>query len=54
MRSDKLDDIKKVNESDFKVSLLLALDPIEVVALKRAEYKFKKDETVTYMEKVKK
>ena len=31
LRSVKLDNIKDVNETDFKVSVILSLDPIEVV-----------------------
>jgi hypothetical protein len=49
-----LDNIKDVNETDFKVSITLSLDPIEVVEVKKAEIKYKKDELTTYMEKVKK
>lgn len=54
LRSDRLDNIKDVNETDFKVSITLSLDPIEVVEVKKAEIKYKKDELTTYMEKVKK
>ena len=49
LRSVKLDNIKDVNETDFKVSIILSLDPIEVVEVKKAEIKYKKDELTTYM-----
>lgn len=54
LRSDKIDNIKNVNETDFKVSITVAIDPLEVVTIKKAEIKYKKDEIVSYMEKVKK
>lgn len=49
LRSVKLDNIKDVNETDFKVSITLSLDPIEIVEVKKAEIKYKKDELTTYM-----
>lgn len=42
--SQKLDNIKDVNETDFKVSITLGLDPVEVVAVKKAEIKYKREE----------
>ena len=54
LRSDKLDNIKDVNETDFKVSLTLGLDPVEVVLVKKAEIRYKREEIETYVEKVKK
>lgn len=49
-----MNNIKDMNETDFKVSINLQIDPIQVVFIKKAEIKFKKDELTTYMEKVKK
>ena len=36
LRQTKIDSIEKVNETDFKVSLTLSLDPIEIVSIKKS------------------
>ena len=54
MRKTKFESIERVNETDFKVSLTLTLDPIQIVTIKNSEITYKKDEIQTYLEKVKK
>ena len=54
LKSYEFDQIESFNESDFKLSLVFTIDPIEVVLLKDSKFTYKKDEVQTYLEKVKK
>ena len=52
LKSYELDQVESFNETDFKLSLVFTIDPLEVVLLKDSKFNYKKDEIQSYMEKV--
>ena len=54
LSSHKIDSIKGVNQSSFKISLTFEINPLKVVKLNEAKYLYSKEVTQSYTEKVKK
>jgi len=52
LKTYELDQVESFNETDFKLSLIFTVDPLEVVQLKDSKFNYKKDEIQTYLEKV--
>jgi hypothetical protein len=50
----KIDSIKDINESSYKVSLTFEISPIEIVKVNSVKYLYSKDVVQSYTEKVKK
>jgi hypothetical protein len=54
LNSHKLESIKTINETQFKVSLTFEINPVEIVKLNEAKYLYSKDVVQSYTEKVRK
>lgn len=54
LNSHKIDSVKKINESSFKISLTFEINPVEIVKLNEAKYLYSKDVVQSYTEKVRK
>ena len=54
LNSHRIDSIKKINESSFKISLTFEINPVEIVKLNEAKYLYSKDVVQSYTEKVRK
>lgn len=54
INSHKIESIKKINESSFKISLTFEINPVEIVKFNEAKYVYSKDVIQSYTEKVRK
>lgn len=43
LKSYELDQVESFNETDFKLSLVFTIDPLEVVELKESKFNYKKE-----------